>query len=90
MTGAPKRAAMQLLARLERARRGLYAGALGYLDVRGGCDLAVVIRTAFLAGGRLALHTGGGIVADSDPAAEWAEAEAKAAALLAVAAGQGG
>jgi len=83
MTGAPKIAAMRLLAQLERARRGLYAGALGYLDARGGCDLAVVIRTAFLARGRLALHTGGGIVADSEARSEWAEAESKAAALLA-------
>jgi len=82
MTGAPKIAAMRLLAQLERARRGLYAGALGYLDARGGCDLAVVIRTAFLAGGRFALHTGGGIVAGSLPRAEWDEAEAKAAALI--------
>jgi aminodeoxychorismate synthase component I len=83
MTGAPKIAAMRLLARLERARRGLYAGALGYLDARGGCDLAVVIRTALLADGRLALHTGGGIVADSDARSEWAEAESKASAVLA-------
>jgi aminodeoxychorismate synthase component I len=82
MTGAPKLAAMALLARIERARRGLYAGALGYFDARGGCDLAVVIRTAFLGPGRIALHTGGGIVADSEAAAEWDEAEAKAAALL--------
>jgi para-aminobenzoate synthetase component 1 len=82
MTGAPKLAAMARLARIERARRGLYAGALGYFDARGGCDLAVVIRTAFLAPGRIALHTGGGIVADSETAAEWDEAEAKAAALL--------
>ncbi|HEU4431721.1 MAG TPA: aminodeoxychorismate synthase component I [Myxococcota bacterium] len=89
MTGAPKIAAMRLLAELERARRGLYAGALGYLDARGGCDLAVVIRTAFLAGGRLAVHTGGGIVADSDARAEWAEAESKASALLAPLAGRG-
>jgi aminodeoxychorismate synthase component I len=85
MTGAPKLAAMRLLARLERARRGPYAGALGYLDARGGCDLAVVIRTAFLANGRIVVHTGGGIVADSEPGSEWDEAEAKAAALLAVA-----
>lgn len=85
MTGAPKIAAMRLLARMERARRGLYAGALGYLDARGGCDLAVVIRSAFLADGRIAVHTGGGIVADSDPRAEWDEAEAKAAALFEVA-----
>jgi aminodeoxychorismate synthase component I len=85
MTGAPKLAAMRLLARLERARRGLYAGAVGYLDARGGCDLAVVIRSALLANGRIAVHTGGGIVADSDASAEWDEAEAKAAVLLAVA-----
>jgi aminodeoxychorismate synthase component I len=85
MTGAPKLAAMRLLARLERAQRGLYAGALGYFDARGGCDLAVVIRTALLANGRLAVHTGGGIVADSDARAEWDEAEAKAAALFAAA-----
>jgi aminodeoxychorismate synthase component I len=85
MTGAPKVAAMRLLARLERARRGPYAGALGYFDARGGCDLAVVIRSAFLAAGRLAVHTGGGVVADSEPRAEWEEAEAKAAALLAAA-----
>jgi aminodeoxychorismate synthase component I len=83
MTGAPKLAAMASLARLERARRGLYAGALGYLDARGGFDLAVVIRTAFFAGERIAIHTGGGIVADSDPAAEWEEAETKVRALLA-------
>ncbi|MFI5318009.1 MAG: aminodeoxychorismate synthase component I [Myxococcota bacterium] len=89
MTGAPKVAAMQLLAGLERARRGLYAGALGYLDARGGCDLAVVIRSAFFANGRIAVHTGGGIVADSEPRAEWDEAESKAAALLDVAARAG-
>jgi para-aminobenzoate synthetase component 1 len=83
MTGAPKRAAQQLLARLEPVRRGLYSGALGYLDLRGGADLSVTIRSAVLAGGRAFVHTGGGIVADSDPAAEWAEAEDKARAIVA-------
>ncbi len=82
MTGAPKLAAMELLARLEPVRRGLYSGAIGYLDLRGGADLAVTIRTALLCGGRAYVHTGGGIVADSEPAAEWAEAEDKARALL--------
>jgi para-aminobenzoate synthetase component 1 len=82
MTGAPKLAAMRLLARLEPARRGVYAGALGYLDLRGGCDLAVVIRTALFAAGRAFLHTGGGIVADSEPRAEWREALDKARVLL--------
>lgn len=87
MTGAPKRAAMQLLARLEPLRRGFYAGALGYLDVRGGADLSVVIRTALFTPGRASLHSGGGIVADSEPAAEWREAEDKLAALRAALAG---
>jgi aminodeoxychorismate synthase component I len=83
MTGAPKLAAMELLARLEPVPRGLYSGAAGYLDLRGGCDLAVTIRSVVLAGGRAFVHTGGGIVADSDAAAEWREAEDKARAPLA-------
>jgi aminodeoxychorismate synthase component I len=82
MTGAPKIAAMRLLDRLEPVRRGPYSGALGYLDARGGADLAVVIRTLVLAGGRAFLHTGGGIVADSEPRAEWLESLAKARPLL--------
>jgi aminodeoxychorismate synthase component I len=82
MTGAPKLAAMELLARLEPGRRGFYAGALGHLDARGGCGLSVVIRTAWLAEGRARLHTGGAIVADSEPAAEWREGEDKVRALL--------
>jgi aminodeoxychorismate synthase component I len=83
MTGAPKIAAMRLLDRLESVRRGFYAGAIGYLDARGGADLSVVIRTAFLVGGRAYLHAGGGIVADSDAAAEYAESLAKLHSLLA-------
>ncbi len=83
MTGAPKIAAMRSLDRLETLRRGFYSGALGYLDVRGGADLAVVIRSAFMRGGRAYLHAGGGIVADSEPAAEYAETRAKLHSLLA-------
>jgi len=83
MTGAPKLAALKILDQLEPVRRGPYGGALGYLDLRGGADLCVVIRTLLVQGGRAFVHTGGGIVADSDPAAEWHEAEAKARALLA-------
>ncbi len=82
MTGAPKLAAMDLLSRLEPVRRGVYAGALGWLDVRGGAELAVVIRTLLLRPGRAWLHVGGGIVLDSEPAAEWAETLAKARAPL--------
>ena len=82
MTGAPKRAAMELLRALEQGRRGPYAGALGYFDARGGADLSVVIRTIILAGGTARLHTGGGIVYDSVAPEEWAEAEDKVRALL--------
>jgi aminodeoxychorismate synthase component I len=82
MTGAPKIAALRILARLEPVRRGIYSGALGWLDVRGGAELAVVIRTLLYRPGRAWLHVGGGIVLDSEPAAEWAETIAKARALL--------
>jgi para-aminobenzoate synthetase component 1 len=82
MTGAPKIAAMQLLARLEPVRRGVYSGALGYLDARGGADLCVVIRTLLCRGRQAWLHVGGGIVLDSDPRAEWEETLAKARAPL--------
>lgn len=83
MTGAPKLAAMRLIDRLEPVRRGVYSGALGYLDVRGGLDLSVVIRTLLVVGERACLHVGGGIVADSDPVAEYRETLDKARALLA-------
>jgi len=90
MTGAPKLAAMSLLRALEPTRRGPYAGALGYFDVRGSADLSVVIRTAIVRNGRADVHTGGGIVADSDAAEEWREAATKARALLdALAAAEG-
>jgi aminodeoxychorismate synthase component I len=82
MTGAPKLAAMDLLSGLETLRRGPYAGALGYLDVRGGADLSVVIRSLVVAGGLARAHAGGGVVADSTAAAEYAEAQDKVAPLL--------
>jgi para-aminobenzoate synthetase component 1 len=82
MTGAPKIAAMELLARLEPVRRGFYSGAIGWLDARGGADLSVVIRTLVVQGQRAFAQTGGGIVADSEPTAEWEETELKAARLL--------
>jgi para-aminobenzoate synthetase component 1 len=83
MTGAPKIAAMQLLGRLEPVRRGIYSGAIGYLDARGGADLSVVIRTLLLREGRAYVHAGGGIVADSEPRVEWQETLDKARPLLA-------
>ena len=81
MTGAPKIAAMQLIGRLEPVRRGIYAGAIGYLDARGGAELSVVIRTLLLREGRAYLHSGGAVVADSDPRDEWRETLDKSAPL---------
>ena len=89
MTGAPKLAAMAILDRLEPVRRGIYSGALGFLDLRGGTGLSVVIRTILLKDDRAYLHSGGGIVADSRPAAEWRETEDKARVLLAAIASAG-
>jgi para-aminobenzoate synthetase component 1 len=83
MTGAPKLAAMRLLERLEPARRGIYSGAIGYFDARGGVDLSVAIRLAVVRRGCARVQSGGGIVADSDPGAEWREALDKVAPLLA-------
>jgi aminodeoxychorismate synthase component I len=81
MTGAPKIAAMRILDELEPVRRGIYSGAIGYFDIRGGADLSVVIRTILLSEGRAYLHAGGGIVADSNSAAEWQESMDKARLL---------
>ena len=83
LSGAPKIRAMEIIDALEPARRGLYGGALGYLDLRGNLDFCIAIRSFFFRGGRVTLQAGAGIVADSDPAAEQLETEAKAGALLA-------
>lgn len=84
MTGAPKLKAMEIIERLEPLQRGFYAGSVGYIDCTGNMDLSVVIRTAVVADGRVMLQLGGGIVADSDPAAEWNETVAKGERLAAV------
>jgi aminodeoxychorismate synthase component I len=83
MTGAPKIAAMKLLNELEPVRRGVYSGALGYLDVRGGMDLSVVIRTLLVHKGRVHVHAGGAVVADSDPQTEYEESLHKTRAMWA-------
>ena len=83
LSGAPKIRAMEIIDALEPVRRGLYGGALGYLDLRGNLDFCIAIRSFFFRGGRVTLQAGAGIVADSDPAAEQRETEAKAEALLA-------
>ena len=82
LSGAPKVRAMELIDHLEPSRRGLYGGTVGYLDFAGDMDMAIAIRTALIREGRAYVQAGGGIVADSDPAAEFDESVNKAAAVL--------
>ncbi len=82
MTGAPKVRAVDLLAELEPEERGVYSGAVGYVDVRGTLDVAIVIRSFVLTPGVCAFGVGGGVVFDSDPRAEWLETLDKARALV--------
>jgi len=91
LSGAPKVRAMEIIAELEPVRRGIYAGAVGYLDWHGEADLAIAIRTALVQGGTLHVQAGAGIVADSDPEKEWEETLNKGRALIrAVAEASGG
>jgi para-aminobenzoate synthetase component 1 len=86
VTGAPKLAALEHIRRLEPVSRGVYCGAVGWVDAdRQRGDLNVAIRTFWADDDELHLGTGGGITWDSDPAAEWAETELKARNLLRVA-----
>ncbi len=82
MTGAPKIEAMKLIDEIEHTTRGVYAGALGYLDRRGSMDLSIVIRTIVCTQGKAWLGTGGAVTADSDPMTEYAETLTKARALI--------
>ncbi|WP_083701779.1 anthranilate synthase component I [Tersicoccus sp. Bi-70] len=82
LSGAPKPRAMRLLDELEPHRRGAYGGVAGYLDFAGDMDMAITIRTALLRDGKAWVQSGGGIVADSDPATEAAESVNKAAAPM--------
>jgi anthranilate synthase component 1 len=94
VSGAPKVRAMQIIDELEPVRRGPYAGAVGYVGWGARTlDTAIAIRTCVIKGNRAWIQAGAGIVADSDPEAEWRETEAKARAVLlalALAAGQRG
>ncbi len=82
LSGAPKIRAMQIIDELEPVARGLYGGALGYVDLRGNLDFCITIRTLLLRAGEATLQAGAGIVADSDAHAEQRETEAKAGAML--------
>ena len=85
VSGAPKVRACQIIAELEPERRGAYAGGVGYFSPDGSLDSCIVLRTAVVKDGVIHAQAGAGIVADSDPAAEQRECEAKAGAILAAA-----
>jgi len=83
VTGAPKIRAMQIIDELEPVPRGPYCGAIGYLDSDGSMQFNIAIRTMVVADGLVHIHVGGGIVADSDPPAEYDETLVKARAMFA-------
>jgi anthranilate synthase component I len=82
VSGAPKVRAMQIINDLESTPRGLYAGAVGYLDFAGNLDFCIAIRTIVLEHGRADIQAGAGIVADSNPTAEFEETRDKARAMV--------
>jgi anthranilate synthase component 1 len=82
VSGAPKVRAMEIIDELEQVKRGIYAGAVGYLGFNGDMDLAIAIRTGVVKDNMLYSQAGAGIVADSVPESEWMETQNKARAVL--------
>jgi len=82
VSGAPKVRAMEVIEALEPVRRGVYGGAVGYLDAAGDLDMALAIRTAVMVDGVAHVQASAGIVADSRPEVEEAETRHKAAAVM--------
>jgi anthranilate synthase component 1 len=82
LSGAPKIRAMQIIDELEPVRREIYGGAVGYFSFSGNMDLAIAIRTLVIKDGKVHLQAGAGIVADSDPSAEWQETVNKGMAVM--------
>jgi anthranilate synthase component 1 len=82
VSGAPKIRAMQIIDELEKEKRGLYAGCVGYFSAAGEMDTCIVLRTALVKDGKMYVQAGAGIVADSNPAAEQQECVNKAKALF--------
>jgi anthranilate synthase component 1 len=81
VSGAPKPRAMEIIQELEKSSRGPYAGAVGYISLNGNLDSAIAIRSAFISNDHIYIQAGAGIVADSDPAKEYVEAENKLKAV---------
>ena len=82
VSGAPKVRAMEIIDELEDSRRGVYAGAVGYFSANGTMDTCIALRTALVKDGIMYVQAGGGVVADSDPEAEYQESGNKARALF--------
>jgi len=82
VSGAPKVRAMEIIDELEKARRGVYAGSIGYFSSDGNMDTCIALRTAVIKDGTLYVQAGGGVVADSDPEAEYQETCNKARAII--------
>ena len=82
VSGAPKVRAMEIIDELERAKRGVYGGGIGYFSANGDMDMCIALRTAVLKDQKLYIQAGGGVVHDSDPEAEWQETVNKSKALL--------
>jgi anthranilate synthase component 1 len=82
VSGAPKIRAMEIIDELETMRRGVYAGAVGYFSFTGNTDTAIALRTLLIKNNRVYIQAGGGVVADSDPGAEFEESVNKARAMV--------
>jgi anthranilate/para-aminobenzoate synthase component I len=83
ITGAPKIRSMEIIDETEPTARGVYTGSIGYIGLDGSVSLNIAIRTIIIKNQKAFAQTGGGIVADSEPEAEWSETLTKARALLA-------
>jgi anthranilate synthase component 1 len=82
VSGAPKIRAMEIIDEVESVRRGIYAGAVGYFSYTGNTDTAIALRTLLVKNNRVYIQAGGGVVADSDPGAEFEESVNKARAVV--------
>jgi anthranilate synthase component 1 len=82
VSGAPKIRAMEIIDELEKEKRGIYAGAVGYFSANGSMDTCIALRTAVVKDGMMYVQAGGGVVADSDPESEYQETVNKARALV--------
>ncbi|MEK9801489.1 MAG: chorismate-binding protein, partial [Alphaproteobacteria bacterium] len=82
VSGAPKIRAMEIIDKLEPDRRGIYAGAVGYISVAGELDTCIALRTAVVENDKMHVQAGAGIVYDSDPQSEFEETQNKAMALI--------